>query len=142
MTEMARIKEEEWNDLLRLRKFKEELLTRLQRRRRVVEMGAASRSLVGETWDEASATLRVVPRASSSTPSANHSRKSLNSQLMMVPIISSTPGREKSISRPFITSSGGNSNPATTLTSTNRLILPKPNVTKKYFYSIISQPAH
>ncbi|XP_075221234.1 uncharacterized protein LOC142324256 isoform X2 [Lycorma delicatula] len=117
--ELARAKELEWNSILRLRKLKEEMLERLLRRRRQAMM-LADNGLTQE-W-----------ATDYSKPKLN---KNPNNQLMMVPVVSSSPGNLTS----SVPITGINSRPLLSSPDTTRMsarmqrpILPKPSISHSH----------
>lgn len=111
LNELAREKEREWNNILHLKKVKEELLLRMQRKRQILLLNS-DKDCGSTEWDIAGeAQLADMLEKNKDGLKANYTG------LMMVPIVSSSPANSK----------------INTSTKTNaklRTILPKPSSAK------------
>lgn len=104
LNELAREKEREWNNILHVKKIKEELLLRMQRKRQILLLTAEKGDI---EWDLSS------ENHISEGFDKRDSLKANNNGLMMVPIVSSSPANLK--------------NNQTKTNAKPRSILPKPN---------------
>lgn len=84
LNELAREKEREWNNILHLKKVKEELLLRMQRRRQVLLLNSEKDTTEWDLAGEAQLADML-----------EKNKDGLKSNLMMVPIVSSSPANSK-----------------------------------------------
>lgn len=89
LSELAKEKEREWNNILHLKKLKEELLLRMQRKRQVLLISSGKNDSSLTEWELTESTSELSEKNKDGI-------KANNSGLMMVPIVSSSPAATKS----------------------------------------------